>query len=91
MKLKIFSLKFYYQPQNQVQNNSKWNPSQNNFLELLNSNMNKINSVDNSIYILGDFNLFLNDSYILKKIISWAAGSFQVMLKATMKFVHFLD
>ena len=90
MKLKIFSLKFYYLTQNQVQNNSKWNPSQNNFLELLNSNMSKINSVDNSIYILGDFNLFLNDSYILKKIISWTAGSFQVMLKATMKFVHFL-
>ena len=44
-------------------------PSQNNFLELLNSNMNKINSVDNEIYILGDFNinLFLNDSYILEK------------------------
>ena len=31
--------------------------------------MNKINSVDNEIYILGDFNinLFLNDSYVLKK------------------------
>ena len=44
-------------------------PSQNNFLELLNSNMNKINSADNKIYILGDFNtnLFLNDSYILEK------------------------
>ena len=44
-------------------------PSQNNFLELLNSNMNKINSVDNEIYILGDFNinLFLNDSYVLEK------------------------
>ena len=57
-------------------------PSQNNFLELLNSNMNKINSVDNEIYFLGkinsvdneiyfvgDFNinLFLNDSDILGK------------------------
>ena len=31
--------------------------------------MNKINSVDNEIYILGDFNinLFLNDSYVLEK------------------------
>ena len=31
--------------------------------------MNKINSVDNEIYILGDFNinLFLNDSYVWKK------------------------
>ena len=44
-------------------------PSQNNFLELLNSNMNKINSVDNEIYIHGDFNinLFLNNSYVLEK------------------------
>ena len=33
--------------------------SQNNFLELLNSNMNKINSVDDEIYILGDFNINL--------------------------------
>ena len=43
--------------------------SQNYFVELLNSNMNKINSVDNEIYILGDFNinLFLNDSYVLEK------------------------
>ena len=33
--------------------------------------MNKINSVDNEIYILGDFNinLFLNDSYVLEKSI----------------------
>ena len=43
--------------------------SQNNFLELLNGNINKINSVDNKIYILVDcnINLFLNDSYILGK------------------------
>ena len=47
-------------------------PSQSNFLELLNSNMNKIDSVDNEICILGDFNinLFLDDSYILEKRIS---------------------
>ena len=58
MKLKIFLVGTIYRP-----------PSQNNFLELLNSNMNKINSVDNEIYILGDFNinLFLNGSYILEK------------------------
>ena len=31
--------------------------SQNNFLELLNSNVEKINSVDDEIYILGDFTL----------------------------------
>ena len=31
--------------------------------------MDKIHSVDNEIYILGDFNinLFLNDSYVLEK------------------------
>ena len=37
------------------------------FLEILNDNMNKIDSVNNEIYILGDFNinLYKNDSYIL--------------------------
>ena len=47
-------------------------PSQNNFLEVLNDNMNKIDSVDNEIYILGDFkfNLYLKDFYILPKKIS---------------------
>ena len=56
--------------------------------------MNKINSVDNEIYILGDFNinLFLNGSYVLKKKKkSYTASQFQMMLKATMSFVHFLD
>ena len=46
-------------------------PNQSNFLEVLNENMNKIDSVSNETYILGDFNinLSLNDSYIsLKKI-----------------------
>ena len=44
-------------------------PSQKNFLKLLNSDINKINLVDNEIYILGDFNinLFLNDTNILEK------------------------
>ena len=44
-------------------------PSQNNFLKLLFRNLNKIKSVDNEIYILGEFkiNLFLNDSYVLGK------------------------
>ena len=68
-------------------------PIQNNFLELLNSNMNKNNPIDNEIYILGDFhiNLFLTDSYVLEKIISKTASQFQMILKATMSFVHFLD
>ena len=44
-------------------------PNQSNFLEILNHNMNKIDSVNNKIYILGDFkiNLYINDSYILAK------------------------
>ena len=38
--------------------------SQSNFLEGLNNNMDKIDSVNNETYILGDFNinLWLNDS-----------------------------
>ena len=41
-------------------------PNQSNFLKVLNENMNKIDSISNEIYILGDFNinLSLNDSYI---------------------------
>ena len=44
-------------------------PNQSNFLEVLNENMNKIDSISNEIYILGDFNinLSLNDSYIFSK------------------------
>ena len=34
--------------------------SQSNFLELLNDNMNKIDSVNNEIFILGDFNIILH-------------------------------
>ena len=39
-------------------------PSQGNFLEVLNNNMNKMDSVNNEIYILGDFNinLYFNNS-----------------------------
>ena len=46
--------------------------SQGNYLKVLNNNMNKIDSVNNEIYILGDFNinLYINDSYILAKKIS---------------------
>ena len=44
-------------------------PNQSNFLEVLNENMNKIDSVSNETYILGDFNinLSLNYSYIFSK------------------------
>ena len=44
-------------------------PNQSNFLEVLNENMNKIDSISNEIYILGDFNmnLSLNDSNFSQK------------------------
>ena len=44
-------------------------PNQSNFLGVLNENMNKIDSISNKIYILGDvnINLSLNDSYIFSK------------------------
>ena len=43
--------------------------SQGNYLKVLNNNINKIDSVNNEIYILGDFNinLYINNSYILAK------------------------
>ena len=75
VKLKRFSLKFYY-----LRYNSKpitvetiyRSPSKSNFLEVINDNMSKIDSVNNETYILVDFNinLYLNDSYILAKKIS---------------------
>ena len=44
-------------------------PNQSDYLEVLNENMNKIDSISNETYILGDFNinLSLNDSYIFSK------------------------
>ena len=44
-------------------------PNQSNFLEVLNENMKKIDSICNKINIFGDFsiNLYLNDSYIFSK------------------------
>ena len=53
--------------------------------------MNNINPVGDKICIPGDINinLFLNDSYILEKRVYSIASQFQVMLKATMNFLHF--
>ena len=44
-------------------------PNQSNFLEVLNENLNKIDSISNETYIHGNFNinLSLNDSYIFSK------------------------
>ena len=65
--------------------------NQSNFLEELNENMNKIDSISNKIYFLGDFsiNLSLNDSYIFsKKFVN--NKSIPSDVKASMNFVHFL-
>ena len=44
-------------------------PNQTKFSEVLNENLNKIDSISNEIYLLGDFNinLSLNDSYVFSK------------------------
>ena len=44
-------------------------PNQSNFLEVLNENMNIIDSISNETYVLGNFNinLSLNDSYIFSE------------------------
>ena len=44
-------------------------PSQSNFFEVLNDNINKIDSINNGTNIFGDFNinLYLNNSYILAR------------------------
>ena len=44
-------------------------PNQSIFIEVINENMNKIDSISNKIYILGNFNinLSLNNSYIFSK------------------------
>ena len=39
-------------------------PCQNNFLEVLSDHMNKIDSVNNEIYIPGDFNINLFLTYL---------------------------
>ena len=44
-------------------------PNQSNFLEVLNENMNIIDSISNETYVLGNFNinLSLNDAYIFSE------------------------
>ena len=67
-------------------------PNQSNFLEILNDNMNKIDSVNNEIYILGDFNinLYINHSYILAKKYILNNMSVPSNVKSTRNSVHFL-
>ena len=64
-KLKIFLFEILLPNSKAITVGTIYNPpSQTNFLEVLNNNINKINPVDNKIYILGNFNinLFLNYS-----------------------------
>lgn len=69
--------------------------SQRNFLEVLDDDNSKNNSVGNEIHIVGDFNisLLLNgfDTVGKKKRISGTVSQFQVVLKADLNFAHFLD
>ena len=46
-----------------------WPPSQSEFLEIINTHFSKLDTNNNEIYILGDFNvnLYLNNSYIFQK------------------------
>ena len=66
-------------------------PNQSNFLEALNENMNKINSISNEIYILGDFNmnLFWNDSCIFSQKSALNSKSIPSNLKSYHEFCTF--
>ena len=65
--------------------------SQGNYLKVLNNNINKIDSVNNEIYILGDFNinLYINDSYILAKKNILNNKSFPSDVKSYHEFCKF--
>ena len=66
-------------------------PNQSSFLEVLNENMNKIDSISNEIYILGDFNinLFLNDSYIFSQKSMLNSKSIPCDVKSYYEFCTF--
>ena len=68
-------------------------PSQTNILDILNNNMIKINSVNNEMYILGDFNinLYLNDSYFLGKRNILSSKSIPSDVKSYHKFCTFFE
>ena len=67
--------------------------SQSNFLEVVNENMNKIDSISNQIYILGHFNinLSLNDSYISSKKNMLNNKSIQSGIKSYYEFCTFFS
>ena len=68
-------------------------PSQSEFLEIINTHFSKLDTNNNEIYILGNFNknVFLNNSYIFfKKIICFKANRFLVTSKNTMNSVQCL-
>ena len=49
-------------------------PSQSEFLEIIITHFSKLDTHNNEIYIHGDFNLYLNNSYIFPKIICFKAN-----------------
>ena len=67
-------------------------PSQSEFLEIINTHFSKLDTNNNEIYILGDFNinLYLNNSYIFQKIICFKANRFLATSKNTMNSVQCL-
>ena len=69
-----------------------WPPIQSEFLEIINNHFNKIDTINNEIYILGDFNikLYLNNSYIFQKIVCFKANQFLVTSENTMNSVQCL-
>ena len=60
-------------------------PSQSEFLEIINTHFSKLDTNNNEIYILGNFNtnLYLNNSYFFKKIICFKANRLLVTSKNT--------
>ena len=62
-------------------------------MEILNDNLNKIDSVNNEIYIIGDFNinLYINDSYILAKKNILNNKSVPSDVKSYQEFCTFLE
>ena len=60
-------------------------PSQSKCLEIINTRFSNLDTNNNEIYILGDFNinLYLNNSYIIQKIICFKAKRFLATSKNT--------
>ena len=62
-------------------------PSQSEFLKIININFSRLDTNNNDIFILGDFNikLYLNNSYIFRKIICFKVTRFLVTSNFRLK------